>query len=91
MLLAIDRWRPYLQHQEFILKTDHRSLLFLTEQRATTKLQQKAMLKLMDLRFKIQYKQGHANQVADALSKMPDPDLQVSTISVGQPTLLQII
>lgn len=38
VLLAIDKWRCYLQHQEFILKTDHRSLLFLTEQRATTKL-----------------------------------------------------
>lgn len=26
ILLAIDRWRPYLQHQKFIIKTDHSSL-----------------------------------------------------------------
>jgi hypothetical protein len=53
ILLAVEKWRPYLQHQQFILRTDHKSLMFLTEQRATTKLQQKAMLKLMDLDYKI--------------------------------------
>ena len=53
VLLAVDKWRPYLQGQEFIIKTDHHILLFLIEQRAHTKLQQKALLKLMDLNFKI--------------------------------------
>jgi hypothetical protein len=53
VLFAVEEWRSYLQHQQFIIKTDHRSLLFLTEQKATTKLQQKALLKLMDLNFKI--------------------------------------
>ena len=69
VLLAIEKWRPYLQGQDFIIRTDHRSLLFLTEQRANTKLQQKALLKLMDLNFKIQYKKGSTNAVADALSR----------------------
>lgn len=91
VLLAIDKWRSYLQHKEFILKTDHRSLLFLTEQRATTKLQQKAMLKLMDLSFKIQYKQGHTNKAADALSRLNAPGQEISTISVGEPSWLQIL
>lgn len=91
VLLAVEKWRPYLQHQEFILKTDHRSLLFLTEQRATTKLQQKAMLKLMDLNFKIQFKQGHTNKAADALSRLGEPDQSVSAISVSQPSWLQIL
>ena len=69
ILLAVDKWRPYLQHSPFVIKTDHRSLLFLTEQKATTKLQQKAVLKLMDLHFTIAYKQGSANAAADALSR----------------------
>jgi hypothetical protein len=30
VLLAIEKWRPYLQGQQFIIKTDHRSLLFLS-------------------------------------------------------------
>jgi hypothetical protein len=69
IVMAVDKWRPYLQNQEFVIKTDHRSLLHLTEQRVTTKLQQKALLKLMDLQYKIQYKQGPTNQAADALSR----------------------
>lgn len=88
VLLAVEKWRYYLQHQEFILRTDHRSLLFLTEQRATTKLQQKAMLKLMDLSFKIQYKQGHTNKAADALSRMSELENPLMAISVGQPSWL---
>ena len=56
IILAVDKWRSYLQHQEFVIKTDHRSLLFFTGQRAHTKLHIKALLRLMDLQFKIQYK-----------------------------------
>jgi hypothetical protein len=91
ILLAVDKWKPYLQHQEFILKTDHKSLLFLIEQWATTKLQQKAMLKLIDLNFKIQYKQGHPNSAADALSRLSDGDNVVHAVSVVQSTWLQIL
>jgi hypothetical protein len=36
ILLAIDHGRQYLQHGEFILKTDQKSLVFLDEQRLTT-------------------------------------------------------
>lgn len=32
LLLAIDHWRPYLQHSEFVIRTDQRSLLNLTDQ-----------------------------------------------------------
>jgi hypothetical protein len=67
ILLAIDKWRSYLLHQPFIIKTDHRSLQYLTDQRVSTKLQQKALLKLMDLQYTIQYKKGATNMAADAL------------------------
>lgn len=46
----------------------------MTEQKATTKLQQKTILKLMDLSITITYKQGITNAVADALSRCPNPD-----------------
>ena len=64
ILMAVDKWRPYLQHQEFVIRTDHKSLLYLTEQRVHTKLQHKALLKLMDLQFKIVYKKGINNLAA---------------------------
>ncbi|WVZ76979.1 LOW QUALITY PROTEIN: hypothetical protein U9M48_024887, partial [Paspalum notatum var. saurae] len=69
ILLAVEKWRSYLQHQKFVIKTDHRSLLYLTDQRVSTKLQHKAMVKLMDLNYTIQYKQGSSNAAADALSR----------------------
>lgn len=56
IILAVDKWRAYLQHKEFIIRADHKSLLHLNEQGITSKIQQKALFKLMDLQFKIVYK-----------------------------------
>jgi len=53
ILLAVEKWRSYLQHQPFVIRTDHRSLQHLTEQRVATKLQHKALMKLMDLQYVI--------------------------------------
>jgi hypothetical protein len=89
IIMAVDKWRAYLQHQEFVVRTDHKSLLHLTEQRVTTKIQQKELLKLMDLRFKIQYKQGINNQAADSLSRyaIPESDSMLA-ISMSSPDWL---
>lgn len=56
------------------MRTDHKSLLHLKEQRISNKIQQKAIFKLMDLQFKIVYKQGSTNVAADALSRNPGCD-----------------
>jgi hypothetical protein len=32
LMLAVDKWKQYLQHSEFIIKTDHRALSFLEYQ-----------------------------------------------------------
>jgi hypothetical protein len=53
ILMAIDKWRPYLLHQKFLIRTYHKSLLHLTEQRVTSKMQHKALIKLMDLDYSI--------------------------------------
>lgn len=42
LVMAVDKWRSYLHGKEFILRTDHRSLLLLTKQTVTSRLQQKA-------------------------------------------------
>lgn len=73
--MAVEKWRSYLHGREFILKTDHQSLLHLIEQTVTSRLQQKALLKLMDLQYKIQFKKGVTNTAADALSRMPDQEI----------------
>ena len=69
--MAVDKWRSFLQAQLFVIRTDHKSLLHLTEQKIHTKIQQKALLKLMDLDYTIQYKKGITNAAADSLSRKP--------------------
>jgi hypothetical protein len=70
LLMAIERWRPYLQRAEFLIRTDHHSLCYLDNQTLHSPLQRKAMSRLMGLRFKISYKKGAENLAADALSRV---------------------
>jgi hypothetical protein len=51
ILLAIEQWRPYLQHNEFIIRTDHASLAHLTDQCLETSWQHKVFTKLMGLQY----------------------------------------
>ena len=70
LIMAIDKWRPYLQRNEFVIKTDQKSLSFLMEQNLHSDLQRKAMIGLMGLQFKVVYKKGKDNVAADALSRV---------------------
>jgi ribonuclease HI len=83
ILLALEQWRSYLQHAEFLIVTDHRSLVQLTEQRLHTPWQQKVFTKLMGLQYRIVYRKGAKNGAADALSRAPAADL--AAMSVCQP------
>ena len=49
ILLAVQQWRSYLQMREFVIRTDHKSLVHLTDQRLHTEWQQKALTKMMGL------------------------------------------
>lgn len=71
ILLALEQWCSYLQHAEFQIITDHRSLVLLTEQRLHTPWQQKVFTKLIGLQYKIVYRKGSENGVIDALSCYP--------------------
>jgi len=70
LIMAVEKWRPYLQRQEFHILTDHRSLSYLNEQNLHSEMQRKAMTRLMGLQFKILCKQGKENLAADALSRV---------------------
>jgi len=88
ILLAVQKWRSYLQLREFIIRTDHQSLTHLTGQRLHTEWQQKALTKLMGLQYKVVYKKGILNGAADALSRKLNPDSQVFSVSTVQPVWL---
>ncbi|XP_061342052.1 uncharacterized protein LOC133288340 [Gastrolobium bilobum] len=67
---AVKRWRQYLLGSSFVIRTDHKSIKELLTQTIQTNEQQKYLCKLLGYTFKIEYKAGKANVVADALSRM---------------------
>lgn len=88
LMMAVDRWRPYLQRQEFCIHTDHKSLTFLDDQQLHSDLQKKAMAKLLGLQFKIVYKKGKDNIAADALSRFSHV-IAFQSVSELQPKWIQ--
>jgi len=88
LLMAVQKWRQYLQTQEFIIRTDHKSLAYLTDQNLQSDMQRKAMQRLMGLQFKIIYKKGKENIAADSLSRVAHL-MTLQTVSVVQPTWIQ--
>lgn len=73
ILVAVDQWRSYLQHGEFVIFSDHRRLMHLNDQRLHTPWQLKMYTKLAGLHYRVVYKASAANQAADALSRHPPP------------------
>ena len=76
-------------HLEFIIYTDQKSLTQFTEQRLHTHWQHKVFSKLLGLQYKIIYKKGFDNRVADALSRKASHDLKCAAISVSNPQWVQ--
>ena len=70
VVMVVQKWRHYLLNTHFIIRTDHRSLKFILNQKWTTAFQQRWLVKLMEFDFSIEYKQGHDNVVVDALSRV---------------------
>lgn len=86
ILLAVEQWRTYLQHAEFTIFTNQRSLVHLTDQRLNTPWQQKVFTKLLGLQYKIIFKKGSDNRVADALSRRPHEPASLMAISTCVPS-----
>ncbi|CAN6292538.1 unnamed protein product [Urochloa humidicola] len=90
VILAVDKWKQYLQHREFIISTDHRSLTHLTEQRLQQGMQHKAFVKLLGLQYRVVYKKGPDNKAADALSRKPST-VVCAAVSMSKPRWLEIV
>ncbi|KAM0887617.1 hypothetical protein ACQ4PT_028880 [Festuca glaucescens] len=88
LIMAVERWRPYLQRSEFLIKTDHHSLCYLDDQNLQSPLQRKAMARLMGLQFKIIYRKGAENHAADSLSRV-GLLMTIQTCATVQPAWLQ--
>lgn len=90
MILAVEKWQPYLQHCEFTIHTDHKSLIHLEEHKISNTIQQKAFIKLLGLQYKLMYKQGTTNSAADSLSRKT-ADMDSHAVVVTRPRWLEIV
>ncbi|KAJ4964200.1 hypothetical protein NE237_024139 [Protea cynaroides] len=66
---AVKIWRHYLYGEKFQIKSDHKSLTYLFNQKELNMRQRRWLELLKDYDCDIQYHPGKANVVADALSR----------------------
>lgn len=84
LVQAVRHWRPYLWGHHFHIRTDHFALKFMLDQRLSTIPQHQWVTKLFGFDFTIEYKPGHFNTVADALSRQHD--MEASSAAISEPT-----
>nr|XP_049466988.1 uncharacterized protein LOC125908330 [Anopheles coluzzii] len=68
IIWAVNKYYPYLYGQKFTLITDHKPLTFIKTSTRNSKIL-RWRLELENFDYDIQYKEGKANVVADALSR----------------------
>lgn len=84
-VLAIEKFRCYLELQEFELITDHASLLWLMRQPNLKGRLARWAMRLQGYRFSVSHRRGSENIVPDALSRMHVED--VSAIELIEPEI----
>ena len=89
LVWATHKFRYYLFGREFTVFTDHRSLEWLQQTRFNNPKVERWALRLQEFRFRIVYKEGEKNVVADCLSRACAAQLQGFPVSVA-PGLLKV-
>lgn len=74
VVFALDKFRQFLEHAEFLLETDNQTLSwFLAHPRQLEKIR-RWVVKISLFKFRVQYIKGFQNVVADTLSHMFSSD-----------------
>lgn len=83
IIWAVKKYKPYLYGQKFTLITDHKPLTFIKTSFKNSKILN-WRLELENFDFDVKYKEGKANVVADALSRIkPQLCKEINTSSIS--------
>ncbi|KAH8241672.1 hypothetical protein KR032_006895, partial [Drosophila birchii] len=82
-IVCVNRFRAYVEGQEFTVITDHASLKWLMSQTDLNSRLARWALKLQGFNFKIEHRSGRLNVVPDALSRVNEEDLAALDSSLG--------
>jgi hypothetical protein len=88
ILEALKKWKHYFASTSVVIKTDQQSLKYIQDQRLAEGIQHKLLIKLLGFNYKVEYKKGRENKVADALSRAPHSQ-QVMAVSVVVPVWVE--
>jgi len=77
IIVCLRTWRCYLEGMPFIIRTDHKSLEHIPSQKHLSRRIVRWVEYLQQFNFKIEYKPGKENVVADALSRLYTSHLTV--------------
>lgn len=82
ILEALRRWKHYFASTSVIIRTDQQSLRYIHDQRLVEGIQHKLLIKLLGYNYTVEYKRGRENKVADALSRISNPEklMAISTV-----------
>lgn len=81
---AVNYFTPYLYGNRFLVRTDHRPLVYLFNMKNPTSKLTRMRVDLEEFNFDIEFVAGKANVCADALSRIaiPTTSEQLKTLSV---------
>ena len=78
---AVHTFRCFLYGIPFILFTDHRPLVYMTNMAVRNARIMRTMNELSEYEFEVRYKPGKCNTIADTLSRLGAPDISIDEVS----------
>lgn len=80
VVMAVKKFRPYIEGQEFKVVTDHASLKWLMGQRDLSGRLARWSLKLQSFNFTIEHRKGRENVVPDTLSRAHEDEIVLGAL-----------
>ena len=90
-LLEVTKWKQYLWGRSFKIETDHVSFKYLLDQEISSPSQYLWLNKLLGFDYKIEFRKGIENVVADALFRITNNELNaLALFTVSTPLIVDI-